>query len=99
MRDLLDAEMVPRAETAGPYGVGSQVRLRPGRWRTDAQDLLYAGEVATVEAIRHDVDGTTFVAVTIDGDPAADLHRARGLYHYYRLDEVEPLDGGCEASP
>src|SRR5262249_18504981 len=41
-RDLLDGEMVPRA------GIGSKVVLRTPTRRTDAQDLLYAGHIATI---------------------------------------------------
>jgi hypothetical protein len=87
VRDLHRGEMVPRS-----CGVtrGSRVRLRPDR-RTDAQDLLFAGCTATVEAVVHDVDGRSFVAVTLDDDPAADLHRWYGRFHYYGLDEIEPI--------
>jgi hypothetical protein len=85
-RDLRDGEMTPK-----PIGVGHKVRLRPPTRRTDAQDLLYTGHVATVNAIKHDVDGTVFYAVTIDDDPAAELHDWYGRYHYYRADEVDPL--------
>ena len=66
-----------------------RVTLRP-RKGTDAQDLLYAGMSATVEAVVRDVDGEPHLLVTIDGDPAAELHRWYGRFHYYRLDEVEP---------
>jgi hypothetical protein len=85
-RDVYAGEMVPRG-----VGIGSKVRLRPATRRTDAQDLIYAGHVATVAAIKHDVDGSTFLAVTIDDDPAAELHGWYGRYHYYRTDEVDPL--------
>src|SRR6185312_4414721 len=52
-RDLhASGEMVPRT-----VAIGTKVRLKPGSRRTDAQDLLYAGHVATVAAIKHDVDG------------------------------------------
>lgn len=73
---------------------GSRVRLRldRGTRRTDVQDLLYSGRSATVRAVKVDVDGREYLAVTIDDDPAAELHRAKGRFHYYRLDEVEPLD-------
>ena len=80
--------MVPRT-TLPP--IGAKVRLRPPTRRTDAQDLLYVGHVATVAAIRHDVDGSTFLALTIDDDPAAELHDWYGRYHYYRIDEVDVL--------
>jgi hypothetical protein len=62
-----------------------------GARRTDAQDLLYAGRVATVAEVKRDVDGSVFVAVTIDDDPAAELHDWYGRYHHFRLDEVELL--------
>jgi hypothetical protein len=41
-----------------------------------------------------DIDGQELLAVTLDDDPAADLHRSYGRFHYYYLDEVEPLPGG-----
>lgn len=84
-RDLRGGEMVPRVT------VGAKVRLLAPKTRTDAQDLLYAGQTATVVEIRDDVDGTRFFGVTIDADPAAELHRWYGRCHYYRPDEVELL--------
>jgi hypothetical protein len=87
-RDLRAGEMIPRTT---PIAIGAKVRLRRPARRTDAQDVLYAGHVATVAAIKHDVDGTVFHAVTIDDDPAAELHGWYGRYHYYRRDEVDPL--------
>ena len=97
-RNVRDGEMVPRegipkndpdaAREAG-IGPGAHVTLRP-RKGTDAQDMLYAGMSATVEAVVRDVGGAPHVLVTIDGDPAAELHRWYGRFHYYRLDEVEP---------
>jgi hypothetical protein len=91
LRQLHRAEMVPRPAAPAGLARGSRVRLRPGSRRTDAQDLLFAGMVATVEAVLQDVDGRGYVAVTLDDDPAADLHRWYGRYQYYGLDEVEPL--------
>ncbi|HEX5064241.1 MAG TPA: hypothetical protein VFV99_32930 [Kofleriaceae bacterium] len=87
-RSLSQGEMIPKLP---PLAVGSKVRLRAPTTRTDAQDLLYAGQVATVVELREDVDGTTFLGVTVDADPAAELHRWYGRCHYYRVDEVEPL--------
>jgi hypothetical protein len=84
-RDLRAGEMVPRLAR------GAKVRLKAATRRTDAQDLLYAGRVATVADVKRDVDGTVFLAVTIDEDPAAELHDWYGRYHHYRLDEVEPV--------
>ncbi len=80
----------------GPGGgvrPGDRVRLRPGVRRTDAQDLLYAGHVATVREVRHDVDGREWLAVTVDDDPAAELNQWYGRHHHYLPDEVEPLGG------
>lgn len=87
-RAIAAGEMVPKPERPG---VGSKVVLRTPKRRTDAQDLLYAGHTATVVDVKQDVDGTTFFAVTIDDDPAAELHDWYGRYHYYRSDEVELL--------
>ncbi|MFJ9608453.1 hypothetical protein ACIRS1_19170 [Kitasatospora sp. NPDC101176] len=76
-----------------PVGAGSRVVLRPGRRRTDAQDLFLHGRSAVVEAVLHDVDGSVHLAVTVDDDPGADLWRAQGRFRYFQPDEVTPLDG------
>lgn len=80
-----------------PVGVrlGDRVRLRP-RGRADAFDLLLAGKVGTVTGIETDVEGITYVTVTVDGDPGADLGTAGlpGHRFFYRPDEVEPLGAG-----
>ncbi|MFF2044365.1 hypothetical protein ACFVVX_28490 [Kitasatospora sp. NPDC058170] len=73
-------------------GAGSRVLLKPGRRRTDAQDLFLHGRTALVEAVLHDVDGSVHLAVTIEGDPGADLWRAQGRFRYFQPDEVEPLE-------
>ena len=72
-------------------GTGARVRLRPGSRRTDAQDMFLDGRTATVQEIKRDVDGRDCLAVTIDDDPAAELHLWKGRYHYFYADEVEPL--------
>ena len=46
-----------------------------------------------VEAVLLDVDGSTHLAVTVDDDPGADLHRWYGRHHYFAPDEVAPCDG------
>ncbi|MEU9127951.1 hypothetical protein AB0D08_07530 [Kitasatospora sp. NPDC048540] len=71
-------------------GAGSRVVLRPGRRRTDAQDLFLQGHTALVEAVLHDVDGTVHLAVTVEGDPGADLWREQGRFLYFQPDEVAP---------
>lgn len=96
-RDILaSGEMTPTAALAAPHRIGvpptgSKVRLRTPTRRTDVQDLLYAGRIATIVDIKDDVDGTTFLGVTVDDDPAAELHEWYGRCHYYRLDEVDLL--------
>ncbi|WP_199431950.1 hypothetical protein [Qaidamihabitans albus] len=77
-------------------GRGSRVLLRP-TGRTDAQDMFVAGKVATVRAIRQDVDGTWFLAVTVEGDPAADLMLEQERYRYFTTAEVTPLPEGDPA--
>ncbi|MEW2625987.1 hypothetical protein [Streptomyces sp. NPDC048106] len=83
-----------------PVGAGSAVRLRPRPRGADAQDMFLAGRSATVSGIFHDVDGGTRLAVTVDDDPAAELHDWYGRFHYFRPDEVEPLaTTGTPAAP
>jgi hypothetical protein len=71
---------------------GSRVRLRPGQ-RADAHDMFLAGRSAEVDRVLLDVDGTWQVAVTIEDDPSAELHQWYGRFHYFRPEELEPLDG------
>ncbi|MFD5466539.1 hypothetical protein ACFWIQ_27470 [Kitasatospora sp. NPDC127059] len=73
-------------------GAGSRVVLRPGRRRTDAQDLFLDGRTGVVEAVLHDVDGSVHLAVTVEDDPGADLWRAQGRFRYFQPDEVTPLE-------
>jgi hypothetical protein len=75
-----------------PVGKGSRVALRPGLRRTDAQDIFLHGRTATVEAVLHDVDGGVHLAVTVDGDPGADIRREQGRFLYFQPDETEPLE-------
>jgi hypothetical protein len=70
---------------------GSRVVLHPGARRSDAQDLLLRDRVGVVEGIMLDVDGGTSLAVTIEGDPAADLNRWYGRFYYFSTDEVVPI--------
>ena len=52
-------------------GTGTSVRLHPSR-RADAHDMFFAGRMATVGRVFHDVDGEMHVAVTVDDDPATE---------------------------
>ncbi len=69
---------------------GSAVRLHPKR-RADVWDEFLDGKIATVRAIHQDVEDTFYVAVTIDEDPASDLHEWYGRSFFFYPDEVEPV--------
>ncbi|MFC9229725.1 hypothetical protein ACFTZI_12290 [Streptomyces decoyicus] len=73
-------------------GAGSRVLLRPGLRRSDAQDLFLQGRAAQVEAVLHDVDGGVHLAVTVEGDPGADIRREQGRFLYFQPDEIAPLE-------
>jgi len=89
-------ERGPEGETvvvAGTrLGAGSRLRLRPRKRGTDAHDLFLDGRTARVEEVLVDVDGSRFLAVTVDDDPGAELHQWYGRLRHFRPDEVEPLD-------
>jgi len=86
-----DASVDPDTDTTlvdgRPVARGSAVILMPGAG-SDAQDTFLRGAAATVQAVLHDVDGQTHVAVSIDDDPGADLQAAHGRYRYFRPDEL-----------
>jgi hypothetical protein len=70
---------------------GSRVRVRLGRRRTDAQDMFIDGREATVEDVREDMEGNGWVAVIVDDDPAAEIHRWYGRHLWFHTDELEPV--------
>jgi hypothetical protein len=76
-------------------GRGSRVRLRPGKRRSDAQDMFLIGRIAEVQAVLLDVDDNPYLAVALADDPDQDLRIAHGRFLYFAVDEVEP----CEATP
>ncbi|MGH2534864.1 MAG: hypothetical protein ACRDJW_21600 [Thermomicrobiales bacterium] len=92
----MDASVSPETDSVRVGGVdvarGSQVRLRPGVRRADAQDMFLAGRVANVEAVLFDVDDAPYLAVTLTDDPGADLQQAHGRFLYFAPDEVEPVE-------
>ena len=47
--------------------------------------------MATVRAIHQDVENQMYVAVTVDDDPASDLHDWYGRSFFFYPDEVEPV--------
>jgi hypothetical protein len=69
---------------------GSRVLLQPGP-RGDSMDMFLSGRVGLVEGVYESVDDDTYVAVTIENDPAADLHAWYGRFLYFRPGEVAPL--------
>jgi hypothetical protein len=75
----------------GRVAVGSRVRLHPRRSGTDAQDVFLSGRTATVNRLLDDVDGSRFLAVTLDDDPGGDLLVDYGRYYQFSPDEVEAL--------
>jgi hypothetical protein len=89
-----DASVQPDEDAVDVDGVavrrGSRVRLRPDR-AADAQDMFWAGRVATVAAVFQDVDGDAHVAVIPVDDPGADLREWQGRYLYFDPAEIEPL--------
>lgn len=77
----------------GALARGSRVRLNPRAHGADVQDMFLAGRTARVAEVLRDVDGGTHVAVTLDGDPVAELHGWQGRRFHFRPDEVQPLGG------
>jgi hypothetical protein len=75
-----------------PVTRGSRVRLRPGERGADAHDMFLAGRTARVAAVFHDVEGGVQLAVTLDDDPAAELHAWYGRFFYFRPDEIQPYE-------
>jgi hypothetical protein len=71
-------------------GKGSRVRLQPRARGTDAHDMFLAGRHAVVEDVLTDVDGSRFVAVSVEDDPAADLQRVLGRFFHFSPDEIQP---------
>lgn len=98
-----DAGVSPETDSVTVAGVevakGSRVRLVPGKRRADAHDMFLAGRTARVEAVLLDLDGTRHLAVTLEEDPGADLHRSHGRFLYFAPDEVEPLEPAGSATP
>ncbi len=92
-----DASVSPETDsvTIGGQQIarGSRVRLRPGTRRADAQDMFLTGRIAEVQAVLHDVDDHSYLAVSLADQPDEDLRIAHGRFLYFGTDEVEP----CEA--
>jgi hypothetical protein len=76
---------------------GSVVRLHPKR-RADVWDSFLENKLATVRAIHQDVENQMYVAVTVDDDPASDMHHWYGRSLFFYPDEVEPVAMAAERS-
>ncbi len=86
-----------RGAARAVIGRGSRVRVRlgaiTGARRTDAQDMFLDGRVGVVEEVREDFDGQTHLAVILEDDPAAELHRWYGRHLHFRPEELELVEG------
>jgi hydrogenase maturation protease len=69
---------------------GSRVRLRP-RQRADIFDVALRDQIAVVDAIEEDLEGTVHVAVTLEADPGRDLSARIGQRFFFAVDELEPF--------
>lgn len=72
-----------------PVARGGRVRLNPRRHGTDVHDMFLIGRTARVEAVLTDVDGSRYVAVSIEDDPGADLH---GRHYHFMPEELTTLE-------
>jgi hypothetical protein len=75
---------------------GSSVRLHPKR-RADVWDTFLQDKLATVRAVHQDVDNQMYVAVTVDDDPATEMHDWYGRSLFFYPDEVEPVSAVAES--
>jgi hypothetical protein len=99
-----DVSVSPDTDTVSVGGVavgrGWYVRLHPSRGRrADAQDMFLEGRTALVDHVRLDVDGNTYLAVTLADDENADLHAQTGRFFYFSAEEVEPRDPPSDGGP
>jgi len=71
---------------------GDRVRLLP-RPGGDVLDLALAGQIAVIECIEQDYEGTNHVCVVLDDDPGRDLGMLRQPGHrfFFTPEEIEPL--------
>jgi hypothetical protein len=74
---------------------GSIVRLHPKR-RADVWDAFLENKLATVRAVHQDVENQMYVAVTVDDDPASEMHHWYGRSLFFYPDEVEPATIGAQ---
>jgi hypothetical protein len=73
------------------YSKGDKVRLKLGKRRSDAADMLLTNRIATIEIIYTDYEDNVHFAVTMDDDPGQDMLRDLGIYRFFSPDEVEHI--------
>lgn len=72
--------------------VGDRVRLRP-RQGGDVLDIALASQIAIVESLEQDYEGSNHVCVVLEEDPGRDLGMLRQPGHrfFFSAEEIEPL--------
>jgi hypothetical protein len=90
-QDVARLHGVLRRSPSG-FRPGERVRLTPKR-RADVMDIALDGKVATVVSVEQDFEGRTYLAVTVEDDPGADLglHGQPGHRFFFHAEEVERL--------
>jgi hypothetical protein len=53
--------------------------------------MFFEGRIALVEDVLVDFEGKDYVAVTLEDDPATEMHRWYGRFLYFTHDEIELL--------
>lgn len=69
---------------------GSRVCLHPSR-RADVWDTFLNGKTAHVKGVYEDFERQLYVAVSIDDDPASEMHDWYGRSLFFYPEEIEPL--------
>jgi len=89
------AETIPGEEQLVVNGVqyrrGGKVALRLGD-RIDPYVRALDGKIATIERLYIDYEDKPYLVVTIDGDPAQQLLRDTGRFHYFAPHEGEVIE-------
>lgn len=90
--ELLAMHGTWRRRQAATFRPGQRVRLQP-TGRADILDVVLRGQEATIVAVEVDLEGRTYLAVTVDADPGNDLGRLGKPGHRFFFDpaDVEPL--------
>ncbi len=89
------AETIPGEEKFSVNGVefrrGAKVVLRLGG-RSDPYVRALDGKSATIERLYIDYEDNRYLVVTIDGDPAQQMLRDTGRFHYFSPHEAEVIE-------